>query len=311
MKFARVFLVFALSSLFFATSASAAQQFGRTFAPAISTLPTAQNFVLSASDGSHRAPSSGVITRFSHEAEEFPEPWVKLMIIRQSAAGFQVVGLSEPQTMVGLTLGTWQTRISVQAGDLIGLAGPTPSLAAASQTLDPADVFFGIELPALSVGQNFPDTTAEDSYIGYAFDVSAVIEPDADNDGYGDETQDQCATDATTQGPCDTTAPSLTLKSKKFKRGATSISFTVKSNEAATFKLTGNFKASKKKYKIKAITKTLTAGKTVTIKVKVPSRAKSKLKAGTTLKGSLAVKATDTRGNVSTYTSKPRILAKK
>jgi hypothetical protein len=35
------------------------------------------------------------------------------------------------------------------------------------------------------------------------------VEPDADHDGFGDETQDQCPTDKTTQGPCpaNTTKP--------------------------------------------------------------------------------------------------------
>ena len=33
-------------------------------------------------------------------------------------------------------------------------------------------------------------------------DVSAVVEPDSDNDGFGDETQDQCPTDDTAQGAC-------------------------------------------------------------------------------------------------------------
>jgi hypothetical protein len=46
--------------------------------------------------------------------------------------------------------------------------------------------------------------------------VNAVVEPDADHDGYGDETQDQCPTDGSTQGPCPTatsgtsTTPSTT-----------------------------------------------------------------------------------------------------
>jgi hypothetical protein len=40
--------------------------------------------------------------------------------------------------------------------------------------------------------------------------VQASIEPDADGDGFGDETQDQCASQATTQGACDTTAPGVT-----------------------------------------------------------------------------------------------------
>jgi hypothetical protein len=37
--------------------------------------------------------------------------------------------------------------------------------------------------------------------------VQAIIEPDADRDGYGDETQDRCTTDATTHGTCDLTGP--------------------------------------------------------------------------------------------------------
>jgi hypothetical protein len=40
--------------------------------------------------------------------------------------------------------------------------------------------------------------------------VAATIEPDADGDGFGDETQDQCSTQKTTQGPCDTSAPGVT-----------------------------------------------------------------------------------------------------
>ena len=39
--------------------------------------------------------------------------------------------------------------------------------------------------------------------------VQATIEPDADGDGFGDETQDQCPTQKTTQGPCDNTPPAV------------------------------------------------------------------------------------------------------
>jgi hypothetical protein len=37
--------------------------------------------------------------------------------------------------------------------------------------------------------------------------IRATIEADADHDGFGDETQDQCPTDATTQGPCPVVTP--------------------------------------------------------------------------------------------------------
>ena len=37
--------------------------------------------------------------------------------------------------------------------------------------------------------------------------VAATIEPDADKDGFGDETQDQCPSQPTTAGPCDLNKP--------------------------------------------------------------------------------------------------------
>ena len=39
--------------------------------------------------------------------------------------------------------------------------------------------------------------------------VAATIEPDADGDGFGDETQDRCPAQATTQGACDDTKPGV------------------------------------------------------------------------------------------------------
>ena len=59
--------------------------------------------------------------------------------------------------------------------------------------------------------------------------VQASIEPDADHDGFGDETQDQCPTQAATQGPCDTIPPGVTgLKVANGKKVSYSLS------EAAT-----------------------------------------------------------------------------
>jgi hypothetical protein len=46
--------------------------------------------------------------------------------------------------------------------------------------------------------------------------LSGTIEPDADGDGFGDETQDRCATDATAQGACPV---AKTVAKKKCKKG--------------------------------------------------------------------------------------------
>ena len=42
---------------------------------------------------------------------------------------------------------------------------------------------------------------------GSIYPVSARLEADADNDGFGDESQDQCPTDARTQGACPSQGP--------------------------------------------------------------------------------------------------------
>jgi hypothetical protein len=47
--------------------------------------------------------------------------------------------------------------------------------------------------------------------------ISGTIEADADGDGFGDDTQDQCPTNASTQGPCPTTAPVVPPTSPKKK----------------------------------------------------------------------------------------------
>ena len=45
--------------------------------------------------------------------------------------------------------------------------------------------------------------------------VQGTIETDADHDGYGDDTQDQCPTDASTHGPCSTTTSTTPPPHKK------------------------------------------------------------------------------------------------
>ena len=88
--------------------------------------------------------------------------------------------------------------------------------------------------------------------------VNADIEPDADHDGFGDETQDQCPSDASTAGPCpppappakDTTPPAISASIAKTlklsKNGA--ISFLMTTKEDASGNATGTIslpKASK------------------------------------------------------------------
>ena len=87
---------------------------------------------------------------------------------------------------------------------------------------------------ASSIADAYNDPTAECAYFsqndpGESHDyttlscnhnpplISGTIEADADHDGFGDDSQDQCPTDAATQGPCPTTGP-IPQPKKKCKK---------------------------------------------------------------------------------------------
>lgn len=96
---------------------------------------------------------------------------------------------------------SFATRIPVDAGDYIALhagagAGVIVRNAPGEQTW-----YFQAPPDATSVDQD--QSTRVFSEVFY----QAVVEPDADRDGYGDETQDGCPSNASTRGACPATTP--------------------------------------------------------------------------------------------------------
>jgi hypothetical protein len=147
--------------------------------------------------------------------------------------------------------------------------------------------------------------------------VQATIEPDADNDGFGDETQDQCPTQAATHGPCDTTPPGITgLRVAKGKN----ISYTLSEAASVSFKLEKKSKGRKVGRKCVKQTKKNKAKKACPLFKQVasfggpgnagPNSAAIPRKLGP---GSyrLTMTARDALGNTSTKTTTFKIAAKK
>lgn len=103
---------------------------------------------------------------------------------------------------VSATLGasgeaTTATRVPVQTGDVLGLSKPTGD--ATSCTVP------GVGATLFRTGVVQPDGMAftPDAVKDELPNVAATLEPDADRDGFGDETQDQCPTDPVVTGaPC-------------------------------------------------------------------------------------------------------------
>ena len=216
------------------TSAPAAVTIGETFVPDIgcggangtwlqTTDPTA--------GPSWKAPAAGVITSWSWQAAGVDET-LRLKVARPAGTDlFTTIGRSDSGTVTAGTLGTFQTRISVQPGDVIGLLHGSGGLCADNQTQGGAGGVIHFFVPGNpGVGETNVYTP---SAATFKLDVSAQLEPDADNDGFGDETQDACPSIASTQLEC--VPPDTTITQPppaKTKKKAVTIGFT--SNEAGS-----------------------------------------------------------------------------
>lgn len=94
---------------------------------------------------------------------------------------------------------TFPTRLPIKAGDRIGVDAISGDLYAfAAAAAGDSHSYWSPLLPDGGAGRT-PNGTNNP---GLRPMLNADLEPDADGDGFGDETQDQCPTDASVQGAC-------------------------------------------------------------------------------------------------------------
>jgi hypothetical protein len=178
-------VVVAAGSVIAPGPAGAATPIGETFAAPNNCAETSTNV-----QPEYAAPFGGVITSWSFQAGSSP-PDVKLKVARHQGGNFfMIVGESEggfkSPTAGQLNVYT-DVRIPVQAGDILGVArGAQDSTDSCWRARDGYTEYDAVsEDPA-------PGTTEEFAgpFPGIQFNISAVLEPDCDSDGFGDETQD-------------------------------------------------------------------------------------------------------------------------
>src|SRR3954452_431115 len=136
------------------------------------------------------APFDGVIVSWSARMPTSADTdAVSVRPLRLTAIGASPNGA--PTTLVPATtdgaIVTQATRVGVSAGDLIGIElANVDEVGIASHPL--LDSLSGSFVPLLS-GDRAPDSVDSDDFEAL---FNATIEPDADHDAYGDETQDKC-----------------------------------------------------------------------------------------------------------------------
>lgn len=193
------------------------------------------------------SPLDGVIVRWRLSAGSVNNGDVALRVITADAL-FSASAHGTSETRVSAPgINVFPTRLPIKVGDSIAIDNATAGIFLAPGIGTNAHRW----LTPLVDGAppRAPDNPGTDILL-----LNADVEPDADHDGYGDETQDLCPTDASTQGACpgttpdttpDTTPPTLSTTSKTAKlskRGA--VSFVMTSNETATGTATGTIRLS-------------------------------------------------------------------
>ncbi|HEY6144803.1 MAG TPA: hypothetical protein VIV13_00905 [Solirubrobacterales bacterium] len=271
-----IIVVLSALSLLGAANASAATETGNKCAANKSTGPF---MFVSLANGSGNPlpatiPSAGVITRWSFSIG-LPIPpeanlFETLKVFRPAGPQLLVVGESATERASGGTQ-TFSTRIPVQAGDLIGaLASVPPSTGTVfCETGNPGDRV-GVINGTAPAGST---VTITEEAPGLQNPVVVFVEPDADNDGYGDETQDACPQNAALQTPCPVVALST---SATVKKGLAT--FLVTSSIQASVKATGTVNLGKgKKVKLSGGTQIVVPGTLSKFTLLFPQKLKAKL----------------------------------
>jgi hypothetical protein len=200
-------------------TASAATEFGDTCS-ADSAAPGAYSLVTLSTPGSGlplTAPTSGVITKVRVQNQvPFPFSVPTLVKVMRSAGGNSFTVVNQVAVQVGNGQTTVDSRMPVQAGDRLGLVGtaftyegtPIEGISVYCNEV-PGDL--GAAPGDVGVGSTANFEKATEGRVPLA----AVIEPDADNDGFGDETQDACPQSAAVQVACPLVALSTSTQLKK------------------------------------------------------------------------------------------------
>lgn len=321
----RPVLVAALA-LAFASPAHAAVTVGQLVTP---NSTCGMNTILQtrvASGNSYVVPSAGVITVWSVQNGGSTIPGLKLKvgrpvagsdytIVGESVAGAQTPGVS-----------TFTARIPVRAGDILGEFNTGGACSEVTSNADDIEPWVFAD-QAVGTTASFTPTS------GNRLALQATVEPDADGDGFGDETQDQCPTDASTQAPCpaaptpppaappatpppptestgsappplkDTTAPAVSASIHRLlrlsKKGT--ISFMLKSSEQANATVTGTISLPKsKRLRFKTAKRRLAAHRRARITLKLSKHTLKKVRRALRhhrLKTKITITVKDAAGN--------------
>jgi hypothetical protein len=249
-------------------------------------------------------PSAGVLTKWKvNLIPEVPFTFSQtLKVLRLNTAAHTALVIGETNATIVSGSNTIDARIPVQAGDRVSIfgAGFVETLVCTTP---------GVENLIGGFGGNGGGVGSSNPYIElpeeFRVPVAAVIEPDADGDGYGDETQDKCPQSAAVQAEC----PLVVLDAYPVP-GKNKVVVLVSTSNEASVTVSGSVKLPKAATsasasavaKLKKVTRKVTPGKIGRFTLKFPGSLKQALgdlPAGKKLKLKITASAKNVAGQVS------------
>jgi len=265
------------------------------------------------------APTSGVITKVKVSlGVPVPTPIPEQVKVLRPAGGSNYAVTSQVTVQAFSGQFVANARMPVQAGDLLGMHGLPFKL---GETSYPGVEFYCKEIPGNVIGGHLGDLDpgATGSFVEEpeaGVPLVAVLEPDADHDGFGDETQDRCPQSAALQAnPCPVTVLDsyvLPSKSKAVVLVSSSTATPVTVSGAAKLPKTPKKAGASAQAKLRAVTKEVTPGKLNRFTLNFPSKLKAAIKAlpaGKSITVKLQAAATDVAGKAVTDKAQLKIKA--
>jgi hypothetical protein len=210
-------LACALAGAVLAPPATAATNLGETFVP--DQLCSSSTFLQTVSpESAYTVPFRGVITQWRIQGG--PAVGISARFKAGRAAGgndYEIVGQSPLHAVTPNVLNSYPDRVPVRGGDVIGL------WINANSTANCYRVAAGFQSAARPGDVPPGSATAFTPSSGGQYNLAATVEPDADGDGYGDETQDACPKDDMTHGPCVVPNTRITARPRDVTRRSTVI----------------------------------------------------------------------------------------
>lgn len=218
----------------------------------------------------YTTPISGILTSWGTTMPGAQSATVRLKIVQPGALPPQWVVLRQGDAVAAAPgVNSYSVRMPVTAGERIGLYSATYAGACDA----------GPGSPDISATEKFgPDTAPggtfniDSSRANSRLALFAVIEPDVDSDGFGDETQDGCPSRADLQIPC----PAVEITRMRRKIRSTSLKLTVTTSEnssltaSARVRLPATGSRRARTVKFEKVAAATVAGTAKTIKLKLP-----------------------------------------